>query len=59
MAEGKYLEKNDLKAPGVNMGSKEKSKDFKETWLKLLKYCSKYGTDNCHNHYNPILSTIF
>ena len=40
MAEGKYLEKNDLKAPGVNMGSKEKSKDFKETWLKLLKYCS-------------------
>ncbi len=35
MAEGKYLEKNDLKAPGVNMGSKEKSKDFKETWLKL------------------------
>lgn len=42
MAEGKYLEKNDLKAPGVNMGSKEKSKDFKETWLKLLKYCRKY-----------------
>lgn len=42
MAEGKYLEKNDLKAPGVDMGSKEKSKDFKETWLKLLKYCRKY-----------------
>ena len=28
MAEGKYLEKNDLKAPGVNMGSKEKSKNL-------------------------------
>lgn len=26
MAEGKYLEKNDLKAPGVNMGSKENLK---------------------------------
>lgn len=28
--------------PGMNNGSGEKSKDFKRTWAKLLRYCKKY-----------------
>ena len=30
--------------PGHGMGAGEKAKDFKTTWLKLLRYCKKYWT---------------
>lgn len=30
--------------PGPGMGSVEKAKDFKVTWIKLIKYCKNYWT---------------
>lgn len=31
-----------MRGPGRNMGSGEKAKDFKGTWLKLIRFCQKY-----------------
>lgn len=37
-----------MRGPGMGRRPAEKSKDFKGTWMKIIRYCKRYpGSDRC------------